>query len=205
MGFSIVDICLSQHPGKDLTCSPSPPPFELKSLCERLRQKTCKCNELSRNKRKYSSGEGRSKRAKIDSMSDKCQATGSKNASIGPKHSTVDSSTNQSRIVQGGSAQSTVTSDSRNPCKQKDLQSVKNLDKLTNPVDNNAISIKPVSDVDTGKAEVQKKDIDVSYEVPGDCFCIPDSAYDLLSKCLKLDPAQRITASDALNHDYLAS
>lgn len=33
---------------------------------------------------------------------------------------------------------------------------------------------------------------------------IPDSAYDLLYKCLELNPSERITAQQALQHPFLA-
>ena len=47
------------------------------------------------------------------------------------------------------------------------------------------------------KLQIDNKDID--------CYCIPESAYDLLSKCLHFDPAKRITANDALRHPFLVS
>eukprot|EP00117_Sycon_ciliatum_P043335 scpid99554/ scgid31391/ Probable serine/threonine-protein kinase cdc7; Cell division control protein 7 len=33
--------------------------------------------------------------------------------------------------------------------------------------------------------------------------CVPDSAYDLLRRCLDLNPLTRITASQALSHPFL--
>lgn len=33
---------------------------------------------------------------------------------------------------------------------------------------------------------------------------VPDSAYDLLHRCLELSPSKRITAQDALEHPFLA-
>lgn len=33
---------------------------------------------------------------------------------------------------------------------------------------------------------------------------LPDSAYDLLYRCLEMNPAKRVTALDALQHPFLA-
>ena len=44
-----------------------------------------------------------------------------------------------------------------------------------------------------------------------DCHCgscsqyVPNSAYDFLEKCLDVNPTTRITASEALNHPFLAN
>lgn len=38
-----------------------------------------------------------------------------------------------------------------------------------------------------------------------DVVTFPDSAYDLLSKLLSLEPAERITAADALQHEFITS
>lgn len=37
------------------------------------------------------------------------------------------------------------------------------------------------------------------------CWAIPSSAYDLLQRCLDLNPQTRITASQALQHPFFAT
>jgi cell division control protein 7 len=46
---------------------------------------------------------------------------------------------------------------------------------------------------------------DLCTKLSKDCgrtFKVPDSAYDLLERCLDLDPHKRITASQALKHSF---
>lgn len=182
---------MSFFSGKDLTCSPSPPPFELKSLCERLRQKTCKCHDVSRNKRKYSSADGKSKRARIEISYDESEDTECKGTSIGERYPS-------------SSAKNHGINDCRSPGKRQGLRSSGRIETFTAPIDNNEVHrSNSVSSVGATRPELKSESI--SNYLPGDCHCIPDSAYDLLSKCLKLDPAQRISASDALNHLFLTS
>lgn len=178
------------------------PPLELKSLCEELRQRTCKCQQISRHKRKYSSLDRKSKRAKIDNIDE--------NFDESSKFSNFDatcSSTSDGIFKRSGDAtQSKGKYGSQSPGKRQGLRSGDKSEGITTLIENNSAQTKgSVARVDSTRLELSNKSVVHSSKVKGDCYCIPDSAYDLLSKCLKLDPLQRISASDALNHQFLTS
>ena len=180
-------------------------PIELKTICERLQQRTCKYHHISRHKRKYSSIDGKSKRAKIENFSeivdDDVNSTNS--------YCTATCSRAPDGVLKRseGTTQSNVKVSLNSPSKRQGLRSSERTEELTNAIDTNSSQVKSsvTITVDSTRPEIRNKSVVASNIMAGDCYCIPDSAYDLLSKCLTLDSSQRISASDALNHQFLTS
>ena len=184
--------------GKDLTCSSSVPPMELKSLCEKLRQKTCKCGEVYRKKRKHSSPDGKSKRARIEHFGEDYKSR--------KKVCEPDNGSQLNADSKDETHSSKVGGNYLSPGKRQGLRSSDRTEELTAPIENSSLQSKvSVTSVDNTSSELKNNNVVGFNQVSGDCYCIPDSAYDLLAKCLKLDPSQRINASDALNHQFLTS
>ena len=178
------------------------PPLELKSLCEKLQQRTCKCHQVSRHKRKYSSFDGKSKRARIENIDENVDEITKCVHFDAACSSTSDSTFKRSNDT----TQSKGKYGSQSPGKRQGLRSGDKNEGVTSLIENHSSQTKGnVARVDSTRSELSNKSVVLSGKVTGDCHCIPDSAYDLLSKCLKLDPSQRISASDALNHQFLTS
>ena len=200
-----------------MVCSPSITSYELKELCEKLRQKTCRCHEGSRSKRKFSSRDGTSKRARIESYEERSHndiPPGRNNLAAERKRSSesficIDRS---KKLDEQDSKSSTCR---KSPRKRSGLRGGDKTETLSSPVGNDQvtrISSNFKESVRLSELRAERQSYTERYSrtsssnvVTGDCYCIPHEAYDLLSKCLKLDPAQRITAADALNHHFLVS
>lgn len=200
-----------------MICSPSVTSYELKELCEKLRQKTCRCHEGSRNKRKYSSRDGTSKRARIESYEEKGRnelTSGRYNVAAEQKRSS-ESSNYIDRSKKFNERDSRSATSRKSPKKRSGLRGSDKTETLTSPIGTDQVmrlssNLEESARLSEHGAEKVNSAARCSRSssssvITGDCYCIPDEAYDLLSKCLKLDPAQRITAADALNHHFLVS
>eukprot|EP00794_Sanderia_malayensis_P016231 gene16231-17868_t len=172
--------------GKDLICSAPVKAHDLQSLCERLRQKSCRYHSRKKKKRKCPLKDSVSKRCKpkeaciLDKGELRLDSSAQPIAADNDTESRFNSSTDSLGLGKGSPR----------------------LDSSNNAEDSS-------SKINTG-IEMQSKDEQMSVTAASsiryfDCHCIPPDAYDLLSQCLQLDPLRRITAEEALQHRFLVS
>ena len=200
-----------------MVCSPSISSYELKELCEKLRQKTCRCQEGSRNKRKYSSRDGTSKRARIESYEERSNKDipSGRNNVVAERKRSSESVIYIDRSKKLDEQDSKSMTGRKSPKKRSGLRGGDKTETLSSPIGNDQVTRISSNFEESARSSELGAERQSSTErcsrtssssvVKGDCYCIPHEAYDLLSKCLKLDPALRITAADALNHHFLVS
>ena len=114
------------------------------------------------------------------------------------KHSTTETPPSKKNRLSGSGA-CTVTAcryELRSPQRRKSPAQTLSRPNLKGAADSRSTSVN--SSVN-GCGSISVHELVKSWE------SLPESAYDLLYKCLELNPSKRITAQDALEHSFLAN
>lgn len=197
---TLADTCIFLHPGKDLILNAKFSAGDLKAACQRLRKgssrtSTVQCIAQDTHSTDFSN-HNHSKKSRQRSPSpkiSKCEESTSKSHSQDLKRiSQLQDNRNESHSANKGKVRS------EEPGSSSDTQH--NLCSLCKERNANECS-----SITAGHFSVSNKHLDgtpCGSEGQRCCWSVPSSAYDLLQRCLDLNPNTRITAKEALEHPF---